>query len=588
LKARSRKYIGFIVFSACTAFYWSISFYVGGFDQVRRYGRDPGIVDWAFSIPHQEWILHATGLLGSIAFCTLLFTLAKHANRISFPNPRRIVFFLALAAFVFSALIRIFILDRQPTCDDELAYKFQAQVFTEGQLTAKPPPDTKAFEHLFLGTNRDRWFAQYSFGHPFILAIGATVKALDFTGPLCAALLVMAVFLLTQCLFDTETALLAAGLTTISPIFLCTGATLLSQNSATPLIILGIAFTFRSADSGQIRDAFFASIFLGASFWIRGLEPLLLGSTPMLFLLWKSLKSGKLPATSAAVLAAALLCLTPLLLLQWHLWGNPFWSNYQAYWWGYLESPLKSPFGFGPAPWDIAHTPLAGLKNFAGNWTRLETFLLGFPLASFAALSAIAHHRRQLNIYFALAGIPLTFIVLYFYFWPGLSDTGPQLYHACGALMIPFVAAGLMKFVNGRNPLHIVVVAAIVAGCTFWPPQLLSLRRVAIAADEIPRIAKKAGLENAVVFMRLRPWSGGHERSWVLGRPLPHPDLSDSILYLQTQGKPVDLEIARDSFPDRTPYYFRQIDGKAALIELSQFTGKDSLRQIAVERDVLP
>jgi hypothetical protein len=130
-----------------------------------------------------------------------------------------------------------------------------------------------------------------------------------------------------------------------------------------------------------------------------------------------------------------------------------------------------------------------------------------------------------------------------------------------------------------------VVAVVIAAAVTFWPTNLGALRRAARAGDEIPRAAANAGVRHALVFTDKYPWAGGAERSWVLGRPLPRPDLSDDVLYLQTQGPAKDRELAAVLFPDRALWFLRFVDGKIALLPLDRYTGLDSLRAAAQPRD---
>ncbi|MHA1568647.1 MAG: hypothetical protein ACTSXZ_04185, partial [Alphaproteobacteria bacterium] len=295
---------------------------------------------------------------------------------------------------------------------------------------------------------------------------------------------------------------------------------------------------------------------------------------------------GRLLGGAALGLAATI---GPLLLLQWHLWGHAFWTNYQAYWWGYLGSGLRSPYGFGPMPWDNVHTPLVGLQSLLQNFVRLDAFLVGVPLSVIAAFIGFWPARRKPEVLAVFVGAPLTFNALIFYFWPGLADTGPQLYHAAGAVLLPFVAAGLRRLTRQRIPaLNLGAAVVVVSLLTFWPVQLNALYRVGRAGSEIPRLVEKRGIENVLIFTDLRPWRGGHDRCWVLGRPLPRPDLSDPVLYLVTQGRPVDLELTQKFFPDREPYLFKQVDGYAVLIPLKNFAGLFSLRKQGMERDLPP
>jgi hypothetical protein len=320
-----------------------------------------------------------------------------------------------------------------------------------------------------------------------------------------------------------------------------------------------------------------------------------LGIAPMLLLLARAWRSGRRRSVWTGVALGALAAIVPLLLVQWRLWANPFWTNYQAYWWGYMKVKILSPFGFGASPWSDDHSAFSGFRNTLQNLARVDLYLLGLPGGLALAVYGFFVRRRrsadsgvdrapQLAVF---AGAPLTYALLFFYFWSGLSDAGPQLYHAASALLLPFAAAGLCDALDrARRPTVAAGALLIAAGLTFWPTHLGILRRAGLAGSEIPRLAAKRGVHHALVFTEKFPWFGGHERTAVLGRPLPHPDLSDDVLYLQTHGTPYDREVAAKHFPDRALWVLRQTDGMVALLPMDEYTGEDSLRAAAQPRDL--
>lgn len=557
------------------AAYWLADRLWGPFAAARRYGREPGGADWAFVMPAGEWFWYLAGFFATLAAAFVFLGFFPRDKSTPSRRVRLWVAGFAVLAFCLAGGIRLFVLHGAPLTDDEKVYRFQAQTLAGGRLTADPPPDPRAFEHIFLGLYQGRWFGQYGFGHPLVLALGERLGAIGLVGPLLAALLVPLIFLLARRLFDEQTALLAAGLTAVSPLVVSTGATLLSQNSATVLVVLGLWLVLRAVDTGRFVDALGAALTLGAAFWCRQQEPVLLGLGPIVLLCRRIVRGPSRRPLVLGGLLGSLLVIAPYLLLNKHLWGSCFWTNYQAYWWGYKDFPVVSPFGFGQAPWDIVHTPLAGLRATAQNLARLDYFLLGLPAASALAAAGFWRHRKEAKALAVFAGVPLSFIVLFFYFWPGLADTGPQLYHAAGAVLIPFVAAGLAPWL--KRPMLAVPALLLIAAVTFWPAHIGALHRAARAADEPARLVREAGVTRALVFTDYYLWAGGYERSWVLGRPLPRPDLSDEVLYLRTGGTPVDRPLAERFFPDRRLYVFKQIRGRAALLPLDEYTGEASL-----------
>lgn len=568
---------------AGVAVYWLGDHRFGPFAAARRYGRADN-VDWRFAMPPGEWRWYLASAFVTLAAVSLLFLLRDRAtaNRPS----RRVPWLLpAVIAVLLAGAIRLFVLQGQPLVDDEPAYRFQAETLAGGRLTAPPPPSEQAFDYIFLGVYRDRWFGQYSFGHPALLAAAARLGWMGLTGPLFTGLIVLLVFLLGRGLFDEPTARLAAYFAAASPLLLSTGATLLSQNTATALTLLGIYLALIAARSGRFWHVFFTSLVFGAALWIRQYEPGIMGLGPLVYLMatwWR--RPNRLALIGAAALGAAL-TLGPMLYLQWKLWGHPFWTNYQAYWWGYLKVAVGSPFGFGAAI-ETRHTPLLGLWFTLFNLARLDWFLLGLPGGLALAVWGAWKMRGEWARWAVFSGVVLNFAILIFYFWPGVSDTGPLLHHTSGAVLFVFLAAaGLRLAERFRLPAWFWICLPLAAAVTFWPSQLGALYRAAQAGGELPRLARELDLKNAIVFTDKYPWTG-HNRCSVYGAPIPRPDLADDVLFLLTQGVPVDLDLAAKAFPRRELYFLRQIDGKVALLPLAEYTGEQSLRDAARDRDL--
>lgn len=589
-----RRLFSALAAAGCLAGYWAGDRLLGPFATVRRYGCDPQGHAWALEMPPGEIVWYLVSLLLPAAVW-LLWRACSAADDAppSMRDRRRTLAACVVLAVALSGFLQLVVLRGAPLTDDEMVYRFQAQTIADGRLTAPPPPATgnewEPFQHIFLGVYRGHWFGQYSFGHPAILALGESVGIPGALGPLCAGLIVLLVYLLALRLFDERAALLAAMFAAISPLVLSTAATLASQNSSTSLILLGLLLTLKAVDSGRFAHALGAALALGAAFWCRQQEATLLGLGAIVLLLWRIIKGpSRLPLFLGGLLGSVL-AIAPMAWLQYRLWGDPFWTNYQAYWWGYLKAPFKSPYGFGPAPWEIIHSPKAGLRATLQNLGRLDFFLLGVPLTGLAALAGAWKYRRKAAALAVFAGIPLTYLVLFFYFWPGLADTGPQLLHGAGTLLLLFAAAGLSGWRRlSLRPLKVAGAVALTTAATFWPAHLSALHLAARAGDEIPRLAANRGLDNAVVFVNSTPylWSGGYERSWTLGRPMPRPDLSDPVLYLLHRSPADDKEYARRYFPDRDLYYLRLIDGKIALLPLDDDLSTREVCRRAQPRDL--
>ncbi len=586
MSARVRRILTALGALALVAAYWGLDRLVGPFAQAHQYGTADNS-RWRAAMGLGEWWWYLALVLASAAaVCVVLLWRAGREGEDKSPAGYRFVALAALTAVVVVLAIRAFVLDGAPVYDDEMVYRFQAQTIAGGHLTAPVPPALNPFRHPFIGMYRGHWFGQYSFGHPAILALGEKIGWPGLIGALQLAMMVALIFLLTRRLFGPRTATVAAFFAAASPMLVSTGATVLSQNSATPLVLLGVLLTLIAAQTGRFVHVLGAALALGAAFWCRQMEPAVMALGPLMLLLRRIWRGPGRTGLLAGGLLGSAIVIAPLLWLQWRLWGNPFWTNYQAYWWGYCEVKLVSPFGFGPAPMTF-HTPLKGLLYTMQNLVRLDLFLLGVPGALALAGFGLATHRRNSEAWAVFAGVPLSFAMLFFYFWPSLADTGPLLYHTAGALLLPFVAAGALRLLDAaRRPAVAVLAVIAIAVVTFWPAHLGALHRTAHAATELQRLTTVRGIHHAIVFSRRHPWPPGGAQSAVNTLPVSRPDLSDDVLFLVTEGKPVDTALAAEHFPDRDLYYLEFIDGKIALLLLDEYTGRDSLRRAAVPRDL--
>jgi len=316
------------------------------------------------------------------------------------------------------------------------------------------------------------------------------------------------------------------------------------------------------------------------------MEPAVFAFGPLVLLAIRLIRGRRRLPILAGGLLGSLLAIGPLLLLQRYLWGDAFWTNYQAYWWGVQKLRITSPFGFGLAPL-ANHTPAKGLLYTLRNWVHLDVFLLGLPGATILAAVGFAAHRKQSEAVAVFAGVVLSFVMLFFYFWPSLADTGPQLYHTAGAVLLPFVAAGLIRWLDSAKvPALAAATILLVAGATFWPVQLQALHRASQGATELQRLVAARDIHHAIVFARARPWPTGYAVSPVNSLPAPRPDFSDDVLFARTGGTPVNRAFAEKHFPDRALYYLQFIDGKIALLPLDEYTGRQSLLEAAVPRDI--
>ncbi|MCZ7585686.1 MAG: hypothetical protein M5R36_21455 [Deltaproteobacteria bacterium] len=148
-------------------------------------------------------------------------------------------------------------------------------------------------------------------------------------------------------------------------------------------------------------------------------------------------------ATLAGILGGAI---GLYLFINWALNGSPFLTNYHAVWIG--NTPHETPFGFGRGFWNIYHTPEAGLKNMGNNFLRLNVWLLGWPVGFLFVAVRMIRRGSTAADWILFSSLVLSFAMYFFFFWPGISETGPVLYYELVVPLILLTARGLFAAIE--------------------------------------------------------------------------------------------------------------------------------------------
>ena len=166
----------------------------------------------------------------------------------------RIAIVLSIVAAAAAYLVAGRVFDHMPHVEDEMAYVWQAQVFSQGKLTLPTPPDAKSLMVPFIVDYHGQRFGKYPPGWPMALAFGLLLHARDWVNPILAGLGIWLTYRLGKKLFDERIALLAGFLTLTSPFFLLNSSSLFSHPWS---LFLSLAFvlawldTFNSAQQGS-------------------------------------------------------------------------------------------------------------------------------------------------------------------------------------------------------------------------------------------------------------------------------------------------------------------------------------------------
>jgi len=552
---------------------------IGGFDTMHRYGWSETGINWALLINKWEKIfaLALFAMLPAAVFMVLAFEdiLNEPLKRMTawWSKPARsrllVPMFTLLAGVLILASI-LFIFHRQPITDDENVYLFQSRIFASGQLTLPSLPMTeplqdRIFEDNVFMVNNGKIFGQYPFGHSFLLIPTYLLGFPRLMMILLAMFSVLGMYLLASRLYGKSLGLAAAALLAISPMFLATSSTLLSHPTALCFLIWFFYFAHRTWKESGWLNALLAGLFFFLAFQARSTTALLAGGPIGLALAFALLRDWRntWPKIAALTLMIAL-TLGVTFTLNYLVNGAIMKTNYHAAW-GEGQTPFQHPFGFGKGAWHMVHTPSIGLTSIFNNFIRLNGWLLGWPISLLFVFVWLLRRDKKSIEWIGFITVVLTFAAYFFYFWPGISDTGPVLYYELSAVLILLSISGmvaatrlLMRWMPRddarRRVALFVVFSCLVAFFTFHQVQARTLHRTASNVAELAETLDRYDVpENAVVFTNYYlkgTKSYNHQDSWVVGRPPSSRLLNDERLFYVNYGAARNRQFMEKYHPD--------------------------------------
>ncbi len=458
---------------------------------------------------------------------------------------------LMIAAGLLMVLSITTVFKQTEVTDDENTYVFQARTLLLGRTANPPPPAQASFDNVFLINDSRQWVGKYGLGHPAVIALGLLVGTRYAATVLISILIILLVYMIARRLeWDRRTAIVAAGLTAISPFFYLVSSTLLSHTTAT--FALGLFFLLlliarqRAGEPMGLLAAFAGGLALGLAFNIRPLTAVGYGLPFGVLLVADAArrKRGTLAVIGASGAGLAIMIGATLWYNQ-DITGNAFTFPFNYY-------NAEEAMGFGV----YGHTPVMALNNLAVSFIRLNAFLFGFPLSlMFAAMPFFFKLTEGDKI---AAGIIGSLSAAYLFYWaPGVSDAGPVYYYEMLVPLVLLSARGVMMshaWVSRRFPVHagfvpaFLAVSAVVALLTFVPERLIHVRRLTDQIREPYETIEAAGLSHALVFVRSIPSKG-----WVFGYRHPDPSLDENVILCAFADRTSNLA-AVDAFPDRDHY----------------------------------
>jgi hypothetical protein len=474
---------------------------------------------------------------------------------------------LSLIALALTAMIRFGVLQNMPMTDDEHVYQFQAKLLASGRLYAdSPPPPVRAFFDNQFIVNNGRWHGTYFIGHPAVLALAMKVGLVAWTGSLFAALTLLLAVGIARRIFGERAAILTGVLLVLSPFYLFTSATQLSQPTSTFFLALFVYCALRIEASP--RAVGWWALAAAAISWgvlTRPQSGVLL-CLPFLIRLAVLTLRGRLrpgwlgPLVGVVVAGAGA---ATLLGVNHALTGSIFKTGYHAY----MAQGIKWLFPFGPS-----YT----LREMSQNLAQINVWLLGWPVS----LAFVAFFRQDGRAW-CLAAMPIVGLIWYgLVAVPTVAAVGPVYYAETIPALLALTASGFERAVElvrralGESKALAMLVlwpAAAIAGALliFVPLQVASLSLMADVERAPYDLVEERGLRDAVVFVQSLPVRQRFPGSWAYFHRNNSPDLSDPVLFVHDLG-PERNRLLMDYLPKRTFYWMGMRDNQLQLVPIQR------------------
>jgi len=288
-------------------------------------------------------------------------------------------------AFALTAVFSRSVFEHLPHLEDEVAYLYQAKIFARGYIVAPEPPNRRAYWEPFVvdDTVQNTRFGKYTPGWPLVLSLGVAWGEAWIINAFLAAITVALIYRLGSALFNRDVGLIAAVLTTFSPMLILLNATLMGHTLA---ICLATGFIYAywriERDTRPLRWGLLAGALLGLLVIAR---PLSAVAVALPFIAWSGIRGVILlvqsvtmrtpaplmrflrPLIALGIVTLLLALITPI--FNYAATGNPRENLYQRVW-------SYDIIGFGPCCGISGHTLEKGFRHarYDLSLTAADTF----------------------------------------------------------------------------------------------------------------------------------------------------------------------------------------------------------------------
>ena len=526
-------------------------------------------MELAFYVWYALWGSLATvSFMLALVYSGLAERLVARVERLFGRRPLLLVGLTACAVCVGALAFRSLVLLDQPIADDESTYVFEAQTLLQGRVVNPAPPVLALFWNQFLIVSPGGWYGKYPIGHPLLLAIGEALGARIAVVPVIGALTVLLAFALGCRSFGRARAALGACLLLLSPQFVLTMGTQLSQPSSALCMLLGAWALTRLDADGRPRWAALAGAAFGFGVLVRPMPGALFLCVALLHYLVKTRELGSARPWSAraqqlaAAAAGVSLFALAMVAINREQAGSALTSGYETVHHGY-------------GLFENQHGEIA--NSLGGALVRQNFWLFGWS----ASLLFVAFARPAAPVLFwGMIAADYAYRVLV----PKtvVSTMGPIYVFEIVPLLALATADGavraaevLRRFGTQRPRAWVsafTLAASLTALACFVPVQVRAASRAGNLRMRVWKQLERQHASYALVFAD-KLVSPDRRGSWAYYPPNPHPSIDDEIVFVRRPKGPGSARGAyafwRKLFPQRRAFVFADtLEHGAVLREL--------------------
>jgi hypothetical protein len=428
----------------------------------------------------------------------------------------RVVSLVAVLAFGAYLVVAIFVFQRRPILIDEIALVRQAQIFASGHFWLPAPAHPEFFSTLQMVTANGRVYSQYPAGGPAMLTPFVLAHATWLAGPVFGMLSVLAfAAFLRAAEPDGRIRLAALILFAFAPFVAFMSGTHMSCVPTLTLLLTAAAAIAHADRARAPRPwlSLFGGLALGVAATIRPADALA-------FAIPAGIWSLRRWPNALAVAAGAAVPIGLLMYVNAHTTGAPLLFGYEVFW------GKGHDIGFHRSPIGQMHTPMTGMRFIATYLLQLNRYLFETPIPSLlpaiAALALVPRIDAPDRFLLAATGLLACVYVAY---WHEGFFLGPRFFFA----LTPFFALWTARLPALVGPWPELVsrtvrgalVASAAIALAVGIPARASQWASSFATERWaqPDVARRAGVHDALVFVR-EGWEAQLvARLWALGVP---------------------------------------------------------------------